>query len=434
LTRAAAIVLVLAAGTVLFDIFSPLTEEYPLFGLFTYSLVPILFAAGGIVFIVAILRIGRGDGVGGGGGSGLERTGRLVFLMLAGAASIVLLVVGGVQLVEFTDTTAFCGRLCHELMYPEYTAQQAAPHARVSCAACHVGPGSNYFVRSKISGLGMVVSTLTGNYHRPVPTPIENLRPAREVCEQCHWPAKFSRDLIRVHTTYAPDKDNTPKTTAMVLKVGGGEAGVARNIHWHMSASVYYVAADKERQKIAWIDVENSDGTSTQYIDPALAGRFELASSEKRLMDCMDCHNRATHIFQSPEVLIDLAIDRGQIDASLPYVKSEALRRLGPPSPSLEAANTSVEGIRDFYRTMYPDVYQTKRASIEKAIEALKEVARLTTFPEMNVNYRTYISFAGHDGCFRCHGKLVVSEGPDKGQVVSASCKGLCHTTAPVPG
>ena len=56
LTRAAGIVFVLIVALVIFNIFSDLPEKYPLFGVFNFSMVPILFIVGGVIFILAILR------------------------------------------------------------------------------------------------------------------------------------------------------------------------------------------------------------------------------------------------------------------------------------------------------------------------------------------------------------------------------------------
>src|SRR4030042_1785966 len=133
---------------------------------------------------------------------------KLLFLMFAGAVGIILLVVGGYQLIEFTDSTAFCGRLCHQVMYPEYTVYQASPHSRVSCSECHVGSGAGYLVKSKVSGIPLIITTISGTYDRPIPTPVENLRPARETCEQCHRPEKFTGAFVRGHTTYATTENN----------------------------------------------------------------------------------------------------------------------------------------------------------------------------------------------------------------------------------
>ncbi len=356
---------------------------------------------------------------------------KLLFLMFAGATGIILLVIGGFQLMEFMDSDAFCGRLCHQVMYPEYTAYQASPHSRVSCSECHVGSGADYMVRSKVSGVPMIFATILGTYERPIPTPVENLRPARETCEQCHRPEQFAGDLVRVHTTYLPDEQNTEKVDTRVLRVGGGEAEVAQDIHWHIAARVWYLAMDEKRQEIGWVGVESSDDELTEYIDPDKVAEFtpQRIEDEKRLMDCMDCHNRATHIFRSPQELIDTAFTQGKIDSSLPFLKREGLNALDPPNPSLVQAITKVEAIKEFYRTSYPRIYEEKEQAIDKAIKELKEIARLTTFPDMKVSWKTYLDNIAHQespGCFRCHGKLVATADDQKDKVIDADCNS-CH-------
>ncbi len=360
-----------------------------------------------------------------------RRREKLFFLMFAGAISIILLVIGGYQLVEFTDSTAFCGRLCHQVMYPEYTTHQASPHSRVLCSECHVGSGAGYLVRSKISGIPQFFAVATSTYDRPIPTPVENLRPARETCEQCHRPERFAGDLVRVHTTYLTDEENTQKVDTRLLRVGGGESGVARDIHWHIAARVWYLAMEEKRQEIGWVGVEDSNGELTQYIDPDKAAEItpQRIEEEKRLMDCMDCHNRATHIFRSPEELIDMALAQGKIDDSLPFIKREGLNALDPPNPSLAQAITNVEAIKEFYRTSYPQIYEEKEPAIDKAIKELKEIARLTTFPDMKVSWKTYVDNIAHQespGCFRCHGKLVATTGDQEGKIIDAGCES-CH-------
>ena len=360
------------------------------------------------------------------------RLAKLIFLMSAGAIGIILLVVGAYQLVEFTDSTAFCGVLCHDVMYPEYTAYQASPHSRVTCAQCHVGSGADYLVRSKLSGIPLIFSTLAKTYDRPIPVPVQNLRPARETCEQCHRPERFAGDMVRTHTSFLTDENNTPKVDTRIMHVGGGETGVAHDIHWHIAARVWYLALDEERQDIVWVGVENADGEmETEYIDPDKKEEVtaERIAEGRRMMDCIDCHNRATHIFRSPEELIDTALVQGKIDASLPYIKRESMKALDPPKASLEEAYGEVDAIPGFYQTDYPDVYAEKTAEIEKAVTALKEVARLTTFPHMNVTYKTYldnITHIGSEGCMRCHGKLAVETGGQQGQLINNSCT-LCH-------
>ncbi len=356
---------------------------------------------------------------------------KLLFLMFAGAIGIIFLIIGSYQLIEFSDSVAFCGRLCHNVMYPEYTAYQASPHSRVLCSQCHVGPGASYLVKSKVSGVPMVFALMADKYDRPVPTPVENLRPARETCEQCHRPERFSGDLVRVHTTYSTDENNTSHTDTRVLRVGGGESRVAQGIHWHIAARVWYLSLDKARNEIGWVGVEDEDGKIIEYIDPKKAGEVtpQRIETEKRLMDCVDCHNRATHIFQSPEDLIDTALFQGEIDSSLPFIKYEGVKALDPVNASLELALQKIDTIKGFYQNNYPQVYKAKEGAISQAIDTLKDIARLTTFPDMKVTWKTYSSNAGHQespGCFRCHGKLQAAAGDQKGKAVNADCE-LCH-------
>lgn len=56
LTRAAGIIFLLILALVLFNIYSDLPLEYPVFGMFNFGMVPVLFIVGGIIFFLAILR------------------------------------------------------------------------------------------------------------------------------------------------------------------------------------------------------------------------------------------------------------------------------------------------------------------------------------------------------------------------------------------
>ncbi len=206
---------------------------------------------------------------------------------------------------------------------------------------------------------------------------------------------------------------------------------MAQDIHWHIAAKVWYLALDKKRQEIGWVGVEASDGKLTEYIDPNKESQIsqERIENEKRLMDCMDCHNRATHIFSSPKDLIDNAFTEGRLDTSLPYLKREGVKALDPANSSLAEAFNKIEAIREFYRTSYSQIYSSKQEAINRAITVLQEIARLTTFPDMKVTWKTYADNVGHieaPGCFRCHGKLIATSGSQKGQVINADCN-LCH-------
>ncbi|MFC2018609.1 NapC/NirT family cytochrome c [Chloroflexota bacterium] len=432
LTRGSAIILLLTVVLVIFNFFSDLPEEHPLFGVLNFSLVPILIVAGGIVFSLAIVRYSRWTlPLKRVLGTTRERRAKLLFLVFGGVIATIALIAGGYQLVEFTESVAFCGRICHDIMNPTYTAYTASPHSRVPCADCHIGAGAEFLVKSKISGTRELINTITGNYERPLSDPVSNLRPARDICEQCHRPERFAGDLVRVHTTYATDEANTEKIDTRVLRVGGGEAEVARDIHWHIAAEVWYLPLDEKRQEIGWVGVGDGNGNLTEYVYPPATADItqERLEEEKRLMDCIDCHNRATHIFQSPEELIDKAMLTGKIDKGLPFIKREGSKALDPPNPSLERAIANVEAIKQFYRTSYPQVYNEQQPAIDAAVTELGEIARLTTFPYMRVTWDTHVDNATHDelgGCFRCHGKLIGTAGAQKDRAIDADCT-LCH-------
>jgi len=313
-------------------------------------------------------------------------------------------------------------------MYPEYTTYEASPHGRVDCIDCHVGSGASYFVQSKASGVPQIFATIFNTYERPVPTPVANLRPARETCEACHWPERFSGDFVRYHVTYEQDEANTQNVDQRIFKVGGGQFEAASDIHWHIGANVWYLPLDRERQEIPWVGVADGDGNLEVYVDPSAVDDITSKALEdnKRLMDCIDCHNRATHVFYSPGELIDRALAEGRIDQELPYIKREGVKALDPVSSSLDEALTNVRSVEDFYRESYPDVYAEKGEAIQQAIVELENVARLTTFSHMQVDWTTHIDNLSHEGCFRCHGSLVAVSGSQKGEVIDAGCT-LCH-------
>jgi hypothetical protein len=215
------------------------------------------------------------------------------------------------------------------------------------------------------------------------------------------------------------------------MRVGGGAEKVAKDIHWHVAAKVWYVASDSKRQEIEWVGIDTAGLPLVEYVDPRKTTPIstKTINEEKRLMDCMDCHNRATHIFSSPEQLIDEAIARAKIDRSLPFIKREGLSALNPPSPTLEQAGARIASIRDFYRNSYPKVFQEKSGAITKALQELNEISRLTNFPVMKANWASYFDNAGHQdtpGCLRCHGKLVAKGGATAGKTINAACDS-CH-------
>ena len=175
----------------------------------------------------------------------------LLLVTLLGCAALIILAGAGYKGVEVLESVAFCAGACHTTMQPEAAAHARSPHANVACVTCHVGPGASWFVKSKINGLWEMVEVAMNSFPRPIPTPIHNLRPARVVCEQCHWPSAFVGDRLVIHTHYGEDAANTQTKTVLMLHVGGQVGNANSGIHWHVGTGnrIRYLA-DPSREAI----------------------------------------------------------------------------------------------------------------------------------------------------------------------------------------
>lgn len=341
--------------------------------------------------------------------------------------------VGTYKAYEVTESVEFCGMLCHSVMKPEHTAYQNSSHARVTCAQCHIGPGADYFVKSKITGAYQIYSVLFKKYSKPIPTPIHNLRPAGETCLQCHWPEKFFGARRNVYPHYLSDEKNTPYPVTMLIKIGGGSKRLQQTegIHWHMAIEnkVEYAARDRERMDMAWVRVTKPDGTVEEYQDPASPlSPEDKAKLEVRRMDCMDCHNRPSHNYLSPLRTVNEAMSKGAIPEDLPFVKREAVKALDVEYEDTASALAEIEKkITDFYRENYPDLAQKRAKDIAETVAALREIYQSNFFPEMKVSWRKYPDHLGHfqsAGCFRCHGTALATPA---GKTITMDCN-VCHT------
>ncbi len=342
---------------------------------------------------------------------------------------------GSFKAYEYTETDEFCGTVCHKVMEPEYTAYKSSPHARVGCVQCHIGSGAGWFVKSKLSGSYQVYSVLFNKYPTPIPTPIENLRPAQETCEQCHWPKNFFGEKRVVHTYYHSNEENNKWSVNLLLKVGGGvaESGATTGIHWHMNIAneITYVTSDKARQVIPWVKSRSKNGNKEviyRSIDSVKLSDEDLKKYETRKMDCMDCHNRPAHVYNPPAKSVNNVMSLGWIDPSLPFIKSIAVEVLEKSYTNLEIAKDSIKFyIEQFYNNNYPSEANEKKDAIEKSISEIQKIYSQNYFPEMNVSWRHYPNNIGHmyfAGCFRCHDGKHVS---DAGKVLTKDCN-ACHT------
>ncbi len=365
----------------------------------------------------------------------LSHPGLRRLLKFVAAATVLNVILAGqftYSAVTYMDSTTFCGKTCHTVMIPEYTAYSNSPHAKVECVSCHIGPGASWFVKSKLSGVRQVFAVVFNTYHRPIPTPVENLRPARETCEACHWPEKFGHDRINVIDHYAEDEKNSLTETVLLMHIGGGPA--IRGIHSaHVApgVTIRYAHSDPERQKIPWVEYTSAKGEVTDFYAEG-ATKASVAGLDVRVMDCIDCHNRPTHIFQLPGPALDQEMRFGHISADLPFVRKQAAVLLNAKYPSREAALRQIPaGLEQFYQEKWPQVYASRRADIAKAAASVAGIYERNVFPSMNITWGTYINNIGHDnspGCFRCHDERegVTPAGVKIGRTLPQDCN-LCH-------
>jgi len=332
---------------------------------------------------------------------------------------------------RFTDSVAFCTQPCHQVMEPQATTYPFSAHARVRCAECHIGEGASWFIKAKISGVRQVVAVVAGTYPRPIPPAIQHLRPATETCEQCHWPRKFYGAQLRERLHFAEDEANSRRTVQMLVKTGGGDemTGRVEGIHMHMllSGAMEYVATDASLQTIPWVKWTRPNGEVRIYRADGKAAGEPPPGGARRRLDCMDCHNRPAHTFPPPAAALDLYLGRGRIDATLPFVKREAVAALGADYPDGATARAAIAArLTDFYRAAYPRLKATRQNEIETAIQRVQEIYAYTRFPAMRVDWRTYPDNIGHlyaPGCFRCHDGRHVDP---FGDPIRRDCT-LCH-------
>lgn len=335
---------------------------------------------------------------------------------------------------EYTNSPEFCGTSCHT-MPPEYTAYLVSPHARIDCVDCHIGKG---FIATRITrkagDLKHVFATLFVTYEFPIR--VHELRPARETCELCHFPEKFSDDSLREIQRFTEDKNNTPYSIYLTLKTGGGSErqGLGRGIHWHIQNEILFYSTDPEQQEIPYVKVINEDGSSEEFIDVgANFDRASLEGVELEEMDCATCHNRITHLVTTPQDTVDEMIARGQISREIPEIRRQAVAVYSQIYDRQETGLVGIAALEEFYRIYYPDFMQDKGELVKAAIEALQEAYSNSVYPEQNSDWSTHPNNVGHKetpGCLRCHdGKHINAQE----ESIRLECN-LCHSIPVVAG
>jgi nitrate/TMAO reductase-like tetraheme cytochrome c subunit len=330
--------------------------------------------------------------------------------------------------VKHMETPEFCGATCHT-MKPEFAAYQKSPHSRVECVECHVAPGATGWIASKANGIRQLIETVSNTQPRPIPSALETNRlvPARETCENCHWPDKFIGVRLRVFPKYADDEGNTRSDTVLLMVVGGDKIAGIHGAHFGTGIQIRYGAADPARQVIPVVEYRNTvTGESRTFAGSDPPGSSPNAAANYE-MQCIDCHNRPTHTFELPERAMDKTLAGGNVPVTLPFIKKKGVEVLKAGYGSSEEAAAKIPAsLVGFYRQNYPDLYARRAQDIGQASKAVLAIYNRNVFPDLKVTWGTYPNNLGHTdfpGCFRCHdGSHTAADG----KTISQDCN-ACH-------
>jgi hypothetical protein len=413
--------------------------ENPYFGFLIYMIMGPLFVLGLLLIIGGTLFCGEKEDIGiilveyfqeqlslpG----RFSRVRKLIFLTSL-ITFMTLIIVGVVTYTGFhyTESVNFCGQFCHSVMEPEYVTYKNSPHSQVPCVKCHIGEGSEWLTKSKFSGARQLLAVVLDSYDRPINTPIKALRPSRDTCEGCHRPEVFHGDKLYMEDKFLPDEKNTHEQTVMVMRIGsGGYSGrEAHGIHWHVSEnhSVSYIGS-ADHMYISEVTLLVGGQQKKVYRRKNPSPQVGVLS--ERVMDCVDCHNRPSHVFKSAEDALDEKLITGIIPREIPYIKRQALAAITKRYPSQDIARRSIaKEIMDWYRQEYPKIVAQQEKILTRAVVGVQQAYVENVFPGMDIEWRTYMSFISHKedgGCFRCHNDEFKTA---KGETITTDCT-ACH-------
>jgi len=347
----------------------------------------------------------------------------LHFVLAATFINFVIVGTASYRGVAYMDTPNFCGQTCH-VMAPQWSAYHEFPHAHVACTDCHIASGVAGFVNAKVNGTKQLFSVMFNTYPRPIMAD-NRIPPASATCLHCHNPQRNIGDKLLMKTSFGDDEKNSVTHTLVLLHIGGRDpSGSLVGIHGAHLGRIEYVATDTTNQTIPWVGKDNSDGSVTEFQSTDATGPVH---GQKRLMDCIDCHNRAAHSFDTPEDALNKAMAAGSVDPSLPFVRKQGLVLIKETYTSqAEAESKITAGLEDFYRTQYPAVWSQQRTQIDQTAKSLAAIHGVNVFPSMNVSWGTHPNNIGHNaypGCFRCHDG---SHNTKDGKSINNDCS-ICH-------
>ena len=392
----------------------------PYAGLFGFMVVPAFFALGLILIPVGMWVEARRRRAGHPAWRwpaidlGARRTRAIVgAVALLTIVNLAIVTVASVGAIHYSESNAFCGQVCHVPMEPEFTAHRLSPHSRIKCVDCHVTPTAAGFVTTKMNGTRQLYELVTNTYNRPIPSPRDRIPVPAATCEHCHAPIEPEREVKRV---FREHKDNERSSEILsTLMMFSGKS------HWHARPDVVveYVATDKTLRTIPYVKVTQG-GTATEYFAENVTA--PPAGQPLRRMDCLDCHNRPSHTLASTAAqVVDRAIARGEISASVPFVRSQMVDALSEEHPAgTDASQAVVDRLTKVFGTATPEARQ--------AVQAAQRLYRENVFPRMKITWGTYTNQLFHvddTGCFRCHDDTHTMKGnPEK--KVRQDCE-LCH-------
>jgi nitrate/TMAO reductase-like tetraheme cytochrome c subunit len=357
-------------------------------------------------------------------------------VLVASVVNLLVVSVASYRGAAYMDSPNFCGQSCH-VMHPEYAAYLVSSHSHVDCVQCHIGNGARSYFEAKMNGTKQLIEVsmrpvagmapkLIPTYPTPIPSPVRNLRPAREICEACHTPTRFDGEKLLVKSSFSDDEQNTETQTVVVLHLGGVDSfSHLTGIHGVHLGHIEYIATDESRTTIPWVQRRNADGSETAYAASALGGK--MPQGERRVMDCIDCHNRAAHTMQTAEDALNRAMAEGGVSPDLPWVHKEGLELLKASySTDAEASEKIPAQLEAFYRSQHPEVMATRAGQVKTAGDALVNIFVHNAFPEMKVTWGTHPNHIGHmsyPGCFRCHDG---DHSAQNGTAITQDCA-ACH-------
>jgi nitrate/TMAO reductase-like tetraheme cytochrome c subunit len=421
ITSAAGVTMI---GYWLLEIFGGRPDENPYTGIIFFLILPALFIFGLLLIPVGIVLRQRK----------LKKAGQIpaifpkidfddrVFrhgvgiVLVATIVNVVVVATASYRGMSYMDEPKFCGQSCH-VMYPEKTAYKISAHSHVECVACHIGSGFKPLVKAKINGayelaeiifhpIAHFAPALIPDYPIPISSPVKNLRPAKEICEACHAPARFEGDKLMVKTSFADDEKNTETRTVGLLHVGGKDSlSHLSGIHGAHMGHIEFIATDSARSTIPWVSKRGGDGSEAVFV--ASTAGAGTPKGERRVMDCTDCHNRAAHSFTTPEEALNAAMNAGLVSPELPWIHKKGLELLKASYSGEEDARVKIpQQLQAFYRSGHPDVLASKAGLVISAGDELATIYSQNVFPFMKVTWGTHPNNIGHTsypGCFRCH-------------------------------